>query len=154
MMARVIALLPLLAIWLGVSSDTASACSCEPPPASVRSFAATKAWQFEKASTVVRGRILSIRAGDDAVRQGRRIVLVTMRVHAVLKGSAETGDTTFVTRASSVSCGMGEALLTAAEGGQDLSIELSTIPEFSGERSASWCSYYLFGPDPNSPQGR
>ena len=126
----------------------ASACSCERAPADVRSFEQQKAWEFARATNVVRGKIVSVRAGEGVVREGVGVVLFTMKVVTVLKGDVPTGDLTIVTQASSASCGMGERLLVAAEGGQDMSLEV-LAREHPGEFRASWCGYFMFGADPN-----
>ncbi len=157
MIARAAALFLSLALWFGIGLDAASACSCERAPANIRGFEQQKAWEFARATNVVRGKIINVRAGDGVVRYGRNVVLFTMRVQAVLKGDVPAGDVTIVTNASSAMCGMGERLLGAAEGGSDISLELrtedlTTARTAPGEFYASYCGYFLFGSDPNLSQ--
>ena len=100
-----------------------------------------RSWTFERAANIVRGRISDIRAGDDTLRAGRRMVVAKMTIASVVKGDMPTGDATILTMFGVGDCGIPDFLLTAIAWQRDVIVEVRKIPELPGEYVVDMCGY-------------
>jgi hypothetical protein len=147
--ARILTLLGFLFVWCGTGVGSASACSCQPPPEGVRGADQIKACQFERATDVVLGRIVSVRAGEDTVRGGYRVVVATMRIASTLKGAVAPGDISVLTGFGTGDCGIASFLLVGIAWDRDVTLEVRKIPDLPGEYVVDMCGYGEMARAPN-----
>jgi hypothetical protein len=147
-MPRIGTLISFLFIWLSIGLGTAVACSCRSPPenVNVRDEDQIRAWKLERAANVVRGRIVDIRAGDDTIRGGRRIVVAKMKVNSVVKGDVPLGDLTILTMFGLGDCGIASFLLAGVASDGDVTLEVRRIPELPSEYMVDICGYVTWHP--------
>ena len=127
-------------VFLGAAMGDASACSCA-QPARALTDGEYKAWTFERATNVVRGRILDVRAGQDVLRGGQRIVVGKMKAESVVKGEVPLGDLTLLTGFGTGDCGIASWLLVGIAWQRDMVLEVRRIPELPNEYMVDMCGY-------------
>jgi hypothetical protein len=110
-----------------------------PPPENVRGEEQIGAWRLQRAVNVVQGRIVDVRAGEDIVRGGRRVVVGRMKVNGVVKGNVPVGDLTILTM---LECGLATFLLAGVALDREVTLEVRAIPELPGEYVIDMCGYY------------
>jgi hypothetical protein len=142
-MPRIGTLISFLFIWLSTGLGTAVACSCPQPPGNVnlRDEDQIIAWKLERATNVVRGRILDVRAGQDVLRGGQRIVVAKMKAESVVKGEVPLGDLTLLTGFGTGDCGIASWLLVGIAWHRDMVLEVRRIPELPNEYMVDMCGY-------------
>ena len=123
MLLRALALALLMG---GAGAGQAFACSCEKPPAQLKSKADVDAWRIEQASTVVRGRVVDVRADS---RAGLQYMVARFDTTLAIKGDVPAGQIEIVTPAQGAMCGIPEFLSDAAGKGYDVVLELSKTTE-------------------------
>jgi hypothetical protein len=139
------AFLPLA--FLGATMSDALACSCERPPRALTDDE-YRAWTFERATNVVRGRILDVHAGQDVLRGGQRIVVAKMKAASVVKGEVPLGDLTLLTGFGTGDCGIASWLLVGIAWQQDIVLEVRRIPDLPNEYAVDMCGHGEMTPSP------
>lgn len=134
--------LAVMLVCLGGGLREAAACSCVLPDNAGRmTKKELDAWHFERAQTIVSGRVTEVHAGDGVTRSDRRVVVAKLKVASVLKGDAPVGEMTLLTGFGNGDCGLAVALLVAASGDTDLEVEVEKVPEFPNEYAVNMCGY-------------
>jgi hypothetical protein len=123
----------------------ALACSCTRPER-VLTDDEYKAWTFDRATNVVRGRILDVRAGDDVLRGGQRMVVAKMKAESVVKGEVPLGDLTLLTGFGTGDCGIAAWLLVGIAWQRDVVLEVRGAPELPREYVVDMCGYNQMAP--------
>jgi hypothetical protein len=98
-------------------------------------------WHLDRAQIVVSGRVTDIHAGENVKRAGNRTVVAKLNVKSVLKGAVPLGEMTLLTGFGTGDCGLAGALMFAAAGNRDLTLEVRRIPELPDEYAVSICGY-------------
>jgi hypothetical protein len=98
-------------------------------------------WGLQRATNVIQGRIVEIQAGESTVRDGRRVVLATMKVTSVVKGSLSSADVVLVTTFGGGDCGIGGMLLSSAGTGGEVALEVHKAAERENEFWVGLCGY-------------
>jgi hypothetical protein len=120
----------------------AAACSCvRPENASTLTEDELLSWRFDRARIVVSGVVTDFRAGEDAIREGRRVVVASLKVNSVLKGDATIGKMSLVTGFGGGDCGLSGPLFLSSSGGWDLAVEVQKIPGPGNDYSVTSCGY-------------
>jgi|SRR5215510_419208 len=127
-------------VILGAAMGDALACSCTRPER-VLTNDEYRAWTFERATNVVRGRILDVHAGQDVLRGGQRIVVAKMKAESVVKGEVPLGDLTLLTGFGTGDCGIASWLLVGIAWQRDLVLEVRRIPEVPNEYWVDMCGH-------------
>ena len=135
MLLRALAL--ALSMSVAAGAGQAYACSCQAPPAQLKSKAEIDAWRIEQASTVVRGRVVGVRADT---RAGVQYLVARFDTKLVIKGDVPAGPIEIVTPAQNAMCGIPEFLRDAAGKGSDVVLELARNAE--GSYLVSYCRLY------------
>jgi hypothetical protein len=122
--------LAILLASLGGGVRGAVACSCvRPENAPTMTDEELQSWRFGRAQIVVSGAVTDFHAGEDTLRDGKRVVVANLRVKSVLKGDAAIGDMTLVTGFGGGDCGLSAPLFFSSSGGWDLIVEVQRMPE-------------------------
>ncbi|MGA2055187.1 MAG: hypothetical protein ABSG88_07735 [Bradyrhizobium sp.] len=142
---RVFALV-VAVVSLGGSVRDASACSCELlANAGHMTKEELSAWSFDRAKTVVTGRVTDVHANTSTKRGERSVVVAHLDVSSVQKGDVPLGDVTIVTGYGGGDCGIPEALFYALGQNRDLTVELQKDsiyqPESPGEYTVTMCGF-------------
>lgn len=125
---------------MGISASSAWACSCARPNVKMTEDE-YRAWTFEKAVNVVEGRITDVRAGDDIVREGRRVVIAKMTVKSVVKGEIPAGELKLMTMFGGGDCGVPMIFIGAVAVTFDIALEVRKVSEMPTEYMVDMCGY-------------
>jgi hypothetical protein len=104
--------------------------------------------RLERATDVVQGRIVEVRADKSTVRDGFPVAIAKMKVSSVVKGKIPTGDLTLVTAIGSEACGMAETLLSGVGANREmiLGIGRRSTSRNKREYEISTCGYFAYVP--------
>ena len=106
----------------------------------LKSKAETDAWRIQQASTVVRGRVVDVRADESPARLGVQYVVARFDTKLVIKGDVPGGRMDIVTPVQGTMCGISEFMSAAAGARYDVVLELSKDAE--GRYMASQCRLF------------
>jgi len=141
-LSRAFMALTVLLASFGGSVRDAAACSCIRPDNENKMTSEERdAWHLDRAQIVVSGRVTDVHAGEDVKRAGHRAVVAKLNVKSVLKGDAPLGEMTLLTGFGTGDCGLAGALMVAASGNRDLTLEVQKIAELQNEYAVSICGY-------------
>lgn len=134
----------LLCASLLLGAGDALACSCERPDRQLTD-AEFRAWSFERAVDVVRGRILEVKATRTGLDGDYPIFTAKMNVVAAVKGNAPTGEIVLSTLPGvafeRADCGAAHLLLAGIVARTDLAVEVKKMPERPDEYWIDLCGY-------------
>jgi hypothetical protein len=134
---------------LGGGVQRAAACSCvQPENAAKMTDKELLSWRLERATDVVRGRIVDVQAGEDTKRNGFRVVTARMKVTSIVKGDASIGNATLVTGFGTGDCGIPHMLLYAVARDSDVTFSVKKDPATPGEFWVDMCGYGTLDPVP------
>ena len=136
-MTTLLRALALALLMGGAGAGQAFACSCEKPPAELKSKAEVDSWRVAQASTVVRGRVVDVRADT---RAGMQYMVARFDTKLAIKGDMPAGSIEIVTPSQGTMCGIPEFLRDAAARKYDVVLELSKNAE--GGYLVSYCRLF------------
>lgn len=138
---------PTLPVWCALAlavafgGSSALACTCREAPAGLKDDALVQ-WKRDKAEAILRGRIVSLRAGEGVVLAEGKLVTAEMEVEAVDKGAlTASGRVQLATGFGVGDCGIPSWMLMAIAWKRTVNIEVRTAPEVPGVFYADMCGY-------------
>lgn len=130
-----------LVLAFTATASTATACSCGEPPSGLKGDGFVQ-WKRDKAETILRGKIVSLRAGEGVSILEGRVVAAEMDVEAVEKGSLTTaGRVQLATGFGVGDCGISDWMLAAIAWRRTVNLEVHASPELPGVFIATMCGY-------------
>ncbi|SFI06180.1 hypothetical protein SAMN05216304_101663 [Bosea sp. OK403] len=105
--------------------------------------------RLQKAKDVVRGKFISLNAGRDVVREGRRLIVGKLQVDETLKGDLK-GEIEVVTGFGTGDCGVPDALLISIAWDRQIDLEISRSGGQDPLYSVNMCGYGKVLPMPTA----
>ena len=101
-----------------------------------------KAWLLERATDVVRGRIVGFHVDANTMRGGENMAAAQMKVASVVKGDLPVGDATIFTRnGGDGDCGIPSWLLSVTKKDWDVTLQVEKMSGRPAEYLVDMCGY-------------
>ena len=139
-------------LWIG-GLGSALACQCGDPLG--MTYDEVMRWRLERATNVVRGRVVEFHADETTVRDGSHVAIAKMRVGSIVKGAIPAGELTLVTASSGDgSCSMSRSLLDAVASKGDVILAVGAARSFKSKReyAIDSCGYFAGAPRERASQ--
>lgn len=125
-------------------SEFAMACSCVDDGLVGEALMSAR---FQKASDVVRGKVLTVNAGRDVVRLGSQFVVGKLQIDETLKGDLK-GEIEVITGFGAGDCGLPGALLISIAWDRQVELAVRRVTEREPLYVVDMCGYGKVLPEP------